>query len=205
VFACLSRADKIDPATFLAWCRALSRSPPTSVLWLLSSGPLMEANVRAVFSAPPFSLPPSRLIFAPLVPTASHVSRLAAADVFLDTPAYNAHTVGCDCLSVGVPLLSLLKPEGAERATEDTFLERGPDTDKISGRVGASLLRAVGLDDLMVAGSLREYEDLMVRCAEDERFWGEVAGRVADIDKLELFDTEAWVRAFEGKLREIVS
>ena len=45
------------------------------------------------------------LVFADVADRNEHLRRLGIADVFLDTPAYNAHTLGCGksllfCLSV---------------------------------------------------------------------------------------------------------
>ena len=34
-------------------------------------------------------------LFADVAERAEHLKRLGIADVFLDTPAYNAHTLGC--------------------------------------------------------------------------------------------------------------
>jgi hypothetical protein len=63
---------------------------------------------------------------------------LQSADVFLDTPAYNAHPVGRNCLYADVPLISLLSVEESKSSS------RVVATDKMASRVGASLLKAVG-------------------------------------------------------------
>jgi predicted O-linked N-acetylglucosamine transferase (SPINDLY family) len=70
-----------------------------------------------------------RLVFAPRVTQAEHLARLAL-DVALDTVPCNSHTTGSDALWTGVPLVTL---------PADSFV----------GRVGASLLHAVGLPELV--------------------------------------------------------
>jgi protein O-GlcNAc transferase len=81
-----------------------------------------EAEARGVDGA--------RLVFAKRMPLAEHLSRLRAADLFLDTFPYNAHTTASDALWAGVPIVTRL---GAAFA----------------GRVAASLLQAVGLPELI--------------------------------------------------------
>jgi predicted O-linked N-acetylglucosamine transferase (SPINDLY family) len=60
------------------------------------------------------------------------------ADLFLDTLPYNAHATACDALAAGLPVLTCLG---------STFC----------GRVGSSLLSALGLNDLITADVV-EYE-----------------------------------------------
>lgn len=47
----MARSDKISPGAFAAWCRACSRAPPTSQLWLLRTCEQQEGNLRAAWSA----------------------------------------------------------------------------------------------------------------------------------------------------------
>ena len=88
-----------------------------------------------------------RLRFAPLLPLQGHVSRLAHADVFLDTWPCNGHTTAGEALWVGVPVVTL---RGA------TFAQR----------VAASLLHAVGLDQL-VCSDVAGYAATAVALAAD--------------------------------------
>ena len=74
----------------------------------------------------------SRLIFAPPQAHKAHLARYAAVDVFLDTRVYGAHTTAADALWAGVPVVTM---EGAG----------------FQGRVAASLLRAIGCPELVVA------------------------------------------------------
>lgn len=48
-----------------------------------------------------------RVVWAKRLPKSEHLLRLAAADLFLDTLVYGAHSTATDALAGGLPLLSL--------------------------------------------------------------------------------------------------
>jgi protein O-GlcNAc transferase len=175
VFCCHSRPDKLDPQIFDSWTSVIrelrDQHDVPAVLWLLRSCPTMEQNLRRRGQ-----LPEEALVFSTIAPRPEHLHRLSLADAFLDTPAYNAHTVGCDTLYAGVPMITLLSDK----------------QEKLASRVGASLLRAVGLEEL-VATSFVEYEDLMIRSALDQSWWQSLCDKLTSHDA-PLFDTGAWVR-----------
>jgi predicted O-linked N-acetylglucosamine transferase (SPINDLY family) len=91
---------KISRDVFASWCRLL-KARPDAVLWLLR----WNANVQSALTAAAAAhgIDAARLVFAPLLPADAHLSRLAAADVFLDTWPCNAHTTASEALWVGVP------------------------------------------------------------------------------------------------------
>jgi predicted O-linked N-acetylglucosamine transferase (SPINDLY family) len=129
---------------FEIWMRLLA-AMPGSVLWLLQYGDETTANLRREAAAR--SIDPDRLVFAPSVPLPIHLARLPQADLLLDTLPYGAHTTGTDALWSGVPLVTCLGTS-------------------FPGRVGASLVRALGLPELM-AESLGDYEALALALARD--------------------------------------
>jgi protein O-GlcNAc transferase len=220
VYCCHSRPDKIDPSTFRTWLRALTiarerkcnEDCPAVVLWLLRSGSeVMEANLLRI-ARDEFQLDEtSALVFCSVAPREEHLQRLACANVFLDTPAYNAHTVGCDALFAGVPMISLLRPcthssAGDEETDDDkTFVDPlFVDTEKLASRVGASLLQAVGLEE-MVCPTMRDYAALMVKCAVDKKWYASIRARLKESRKTcPLFDTKRWVENLELAFRHIV-
>jgi protein O-GlcNAc transferase len=194
VYCCHSRPEKIDPVAFRTWLRVLQQVPD-SVLWLLRSGPEMESNLQSL-SQNEFGLAPDRLIFCDLAPREEHLQRLQVADLFLDTPAYNAHTVGCDCLSAGVPMVSLLRRHPAPLGEVET--------DKMASRVGASLLTAMGLEDNLVAATMVEYEAIMIRCATDRAWFDSIRERLRqNRESFPLLDTQRWVGHVEAGLLEL--
>ena len=142
VFCCFNNNYKITPEVFEVWMRLLQRVEG-SVLWLLEDNAAasrnlgLEAEVRGVDGG--------RLVFAPRVLPPEHLARQRLADLFLDTLPCNAHTTASDALWAGLPVLTC----------------RGQS---FAGRVAASLLRAVGLPEL-IADDLAGYEALALKLA----------------------------------------
>ena len=175
VLACFNASYKIAPALFALWMRLLAGAPD-AVLWLLADQPAVEANLRA--AAVRAGVDSRRLVFAPPRPLAEHLARYRVADLFLDTLPYNAHTTGSDALWMGCPVLTC----------------RGQS---FAGRVGASLLTAVGLPEL-IAADPAEYEARAAALLADR---GRLAGLRARLEAgraaAPLFDTPAFARAIE--------
>jgi len=134
VLACLNQSHKLRRPLFTTWLAAL-RARDDAVLWLLAGNARMQRNLRV--EAERAGIAPERLIFASPAAQDAHIARLACADLALDTLPYGSHTTGCDALWVGVPMLT---------CRGETF----------AGRVGASLLKAAGLPEL-IADSPEEY------------------------------------------------
>jgi protein O-GlcNAc transferase len=137
VFCSFNQIYKLTPDVFDAWCQIV-KGVPGSVLWLLQGTPLAMQNLQR--EAAQRGLAPERLVFAPKLPQAQHLARLALADLALDTAPYTSHTTGSDALWMGVPLITR---EG------HTFGER----------VAASLLHAVGLPQLISPDQTRYVHD----------------------------------------------
>lgn len=103
VFACFNGMQKITETTFGHWMQIL-REAPGSVLWLLTGGDKVDQRLRE--SAEKAGIASDRIIFAPKAPNAQHLARIAAADLFLDTFPYGAHSTGADALTMGLPVLT---------------------------------------------------------------------------------------------------
>jgi protein O-GlcNAc transferase len=176
VFCCFNNTYKVTPEIFDIWMRLLGATA-NGVLWLIGTNTTAETNLRR--EAERRGISPGRLIFAPKMLLADHFARSAHADLFLDTMAYNAHTTGSDALWAGVPLLTCLG---------STF----------AARVGASLVRAVGLDELVTA-SLQDYEALALKVANDPSYLRALRDRLARNRKTHpLFDTARFARHIEA-------
>ena len=123
---------------------------------------------------------PNRLIFAPTVSdNADHLARHRQADLFLDTFHYNAHATASDALWSGLPVLS---------CTGQTF----------AGRVSASLLRAIGLPEL-VTESLSDYEALAIKIARDPSLLAALKTKLArNRESFPLFDTTRFTSNIEA-------
>jgi len=176
VFGCFNNNYKITPEVFAVWMRLL-RKVDGSVLWLFREAPAAVENLRDAAAGQ--GVDPSRLVFAAPAPNETHLERLRHMDLFLDTSPYNAHTTGSDSLWMETPMVTLL---GA------TF----------AGRVGASLLTAVGLSDL-VAHSWAEYEALALGLAREPTRLVEVRRRLAEGPlRKRLFDAPRFTRDLEA-------
>jgi len=178
VMCAFNHTYKIGPQAFDAWCRVLHRLP-RAVLWLKETNRQLHDNVRREAAAR--GIAPERIVFAPVVSYEAHFSRLALADVFVDTWPYNAHTTAADALWAGVPVLTL-------------------PGESFASRVAASVLAAVGLEGLAM-GSIDDYESALVTMAQDPEVLAGLRAHLVDNRlALPLFDSPAYTRRFEAVL-----
>jgi predicted O-linked N-acetylglucosamine transferase (SPINDLY family) len=175
VFCCFNNSYKILPDVFDRWMRILGRTE-NSVLWLQQADATVASNLRQ--AATRRGIDGTRLIFADRIACLpDHLARLRAADLFIDTFPYNAHATALDALWAGVPLL--------------TF-----PGDSFASRVAASLLRTVGMPEL-VADSALQYEEKAVELAAHPVRLGLLRRKLALRDT-PLFDTERYTRNLEA-------
>lgn len=178
VFCCFNNNFKIHPSTFNGWMKIL-QAVDGSVLWLLEDCHGVADNLRREAEAR--GIDGRRLVFAPRVALAEHLARYRLADLFLDTLPCNAHTTASDALWMGVPVLTC---EGGGFA----------------GRVAASLLRAVGMPELVMS-SLEALESRAIELATDRRKLSRLRERLAQ-NRIgaPLFDCEQFARDIEEAL-----
>lgn len=183
VFCCFNQVFKVLPHVFAIWVRLL-QAVPGSVFWLLASNRWAEQNLRRELQDR--GVDPARLVIAPRLPLDRHLGRLRAADLFLDTLPYNAHTTASDALWAGLPLVT---------CAGDTF----------ASRVASSLLTAVGLPEL-ITRSLEEYEALALHLARQP---AELAALREKLSRNRLtstlFDTPAYARHLESAFQQMWS
>lgn len=178
VLCCFNSGYKFNPEVFDAWMQILAEVPE-AVLWLLArrGDERWMSNLRREMVRR--GLDARRLIFAPARPNPEYLALYRAADLFIDTWPYNAHTTASDALWAGCPVVTL---------RGDTF----------ASRVAASLLTAVGLPDLIATG-VKAYVASVISLSRnpDERRrlreHLEGPGRASA-----LFDTAATTRALEA-------
>lgn len=176
VFCNFNQLYKIDPTIFDVWMNILKRVP-NSVLWLLRFPPPGEANILT--EARMRGVRIDQIIFSDVAPRDEHIKRGYLADLSLDTPVCNAHTTACDILWGGTPLITLMQ-------------------EKMASRVAASMLKCVGLKEL-VTTSYQDYEELAVSLANDsERLYALRRHLESVRDSSAAFDTARWVRNMES-------
>ncbi len=176
VFCCFNNIHKLTPATFAGWMRILAQVEG-SVLWLLVNNATAQDNLRR--EAERHGIRADRLVFAKNEPLPSHLARIRAADLFLDTLPYNAHTTTSDALWSGLPVITRIG-------------------ESFPARVAASLLTAVGLAELITT-SQDAYEALAVDLARDAARLSAIRQQLSqNLSAAPLFDTAAFTRGIEG-------
>jgi predicted O-linked N-acetylglucosamine transferase (SPINDLY family) len=179
VFCCFNNNFKITPQLFDIWMRLLGRIEG-SVLWLFEGNAAVKHNLAR--EAERRGVAASRVIFARYMKRDEHLARTRLADLFLDTLPHNAHTTASDALWCEVPVLTCVGT---------TF----------AGRVATSLLRAVGLDEL-VTHTLADYEALALHLALHRDELAGLKARLArNRDTAPLFDMPGYTRSLEAAYR----
>jgi protein O-GlcNAc transferase len=177
VFASFNNSYKFTPEIFRVWMRLLW-AIPGSVLWLAAPNAAAMRNLSR--KAKDSGVAPERICFAPFAERPEdHLARLPLADLFLDTLPYNAHSTASDALWAGLPVLTCMG---------STF----------AGRVGASLLTAIGMPEL-IARDLADYEAKALALARDRNALAQTTAKLrANLRTSPLFDTARYTRALEG-------
>lgn len=182
VMCAFNHTYKILPEAFDTWC-AVMRDAPNAVLWLKETNGQLHDNVRREASAR--GVDPDRIVFAKAVGYAQHFSRLALADVFVDTWPYNAHTTAADALWAGVPVVTLYG-------------------DAFASRVAASVLNAVGLAELAFS-DVHDYRCAITALALEPELLAPYRQHLeAQRMNLPLFDSSTYTRDFEALLGRMV-
>ena len=178
VLCCFNQTYKLSPNMLDLWSRILADAPRT-VLWMLAWNPHAKANLLRELADR--GVAPERVFFAAKLDLDSHIARLRAADLFLDTWPCNAHTTASEALWAGVPVLTV---------PGETF----------ASRVAASLVAACGLGDL-ACQSEDDYVELATALAnEPDTLRGIKAHLDANRRALPLFDAERLARDMDALL-----
>lgn len=183
IFCCFNTNSKILPRQFSLWMNILSKEK-NSVLWLLEDNIFAKQNL--IKHAETHGIDSSRLIFANKISLSDHLARHQFADLFLDTYPYNAHTTASDALWAGVPVLTM---------TGKSF----------ASRVAASLLTAVGLEEL-ITHTEEDYVKLAVALATNKTRVNQFKIYLKENrDKLKLFNSPEFVKSLENAYQQIYS
>ena len=176
IFSSFNNSYKITPQVFELWMKLL-KQVTSSVLWLSTPSELAIKNLRE--SAAKLDIDPARLIFAHRVPARKdHLSRLRLADLFLDTPFFNAHSTAADALWAGVPVLTQLG---------QTF----------AGRIAASQLSALGMPELIVNTPEEYYAKALELATQPQLIKDLRMKHEANRLTAPLFNTKEYVRDLE--------
>lgn len=178
VMCAFNHTYKILPDALDRWC-AVMHDVPRAVLWLKETNGQLRDNVLREVAARGVS--PERVIFARNVAYEDHFSRLALADVFVDTWPYCAQTTASDALWAGVPVVTLYG-------------------NGYQSRVAASVLNAAGLGELAF-GDADDYQRAITALGLEPAL---VAGYKAALNEqrqsLPLFDSARYAAEFQALL-----
>lgn len=147
-FGSFNTAQKIVPPVIHAWARIVNQVPGSRLLLKAAQFlcPMVRSSFTAKFAAA--GLDPTRLeLLATVRDKSSHLSIYDRIDVGLDTFPYNGTTTTCEALHMGVPVVTV---QGAMHP----------------GRVGASLLTAIDLPDL-IAPDVEQFIQQAAELAKD--------------------------------------
>ena len=176
VFSCFNNNYKITPHTFFCWMRIIE-AVEDSVLWLFESNRSAASNLKK--EASKLGINEDRLFFAKYVSVEEHLNRIQLADLFLDTLPYNAHTTTSDALKMGLPVITCMG-------------------NSFASRVGASLLNAVNLPELITT-TQEQYESLAIQLAlQPEKLKIIKDKLINNVPTAPLYDTPLFTRHLES-------
>jgi protein O-GlcNAc transferase len=149
-FGSYNNPSKFGEATLEAWAQVLARVPKSRLVLMGRCFDDENARSRIQEKFVQHGVSPDRLWLKGRTPSAA--PHYASIDIALDPFPYNGTTTTCEALWMGTPVIALAGERHA-------------------GRVSASILTRVGLEDL-VARDVAEYLDIAARLAADH---GEIA------------------------------
>ena len=183
VFCSFNSPVKITPEVFDVWMRLLG-GVEGSVLWLYCKAERTKRNLLARAAAR--GIEPARIVFAGALPFDMYLTRMACADLFLDTHPYAAGATANDALWVGLPVVTCVG---------ETYVSR----------MAGSLLTTLGLDEL-VAASLGDYERTALRLATDTGAIEALRTKLATARaESPLFDMQSFTKSLESAYAAMVS
>ena len=180
-FGSYSNAAKLSPDTLAAWAAILQQMPGATLrLCGRQYGfPEVAAELEARFAA--LGIAAARLILAPALPRRALVESYGLIDIALDPFPWSGGVTSFEALWMGVPVVT----RAADRAI---------------GRVGVSILAAIGRMDL-VASTQDAYVATAVGLARDpqrlENLWQSLRPALAASS---CFDMQAYVPSFLAAL-----
>jgi predicted O-linked N-acetylglucosamine transferase (SPINDLY family) len=184
-FGCFNNFPKVSTAFVGAAARVLAAVPGSRLVMKARalSVALVADGLRAAFAAR--GVDPARLDMRGWeVGYRDHLRIYHDVDIALDTYPYNGATTTCEALWMGVPVVTLA-------------------CDRHAGRMGASLLHAVGLPELVA----RDEDEYVQKCAalarDPARLSALRGGLRARMQRSALMDEAGFARRFEDLCREM--
>ncbi len=183
VYCCFNQIAKITPPAVDLWA-AILKAVPNSLIWLWHINEPGKRNLTRAFSER--GIPPQRVLWGESLDGPAHLSRYGLCDCFLDTFPYGGHATASNALFGGCPLVAL---------PGQTF----------ASRVSASLLHAIGLDEL-IATDATHYGRIAVAVGRDRALRERLKRHLAEARTTSrLFDGERFARDLESAFEVMAS
>ena len=181
-FGALNNFSKASDAALDAWARILERLPGSRLL--LAGVPLGAARRRVLDACAARGVAPDRILMHPRLNFSAFLDLHRGIDIALDSFPYAGGATTCNALWMGVPVVTL---EG----------------EAVLARSGASLLRAIGLEQCIA----RSADDFVERAAQLAQDAGSLANLRADLRERvagsSLCDRRGFNAALESCYREM--
>lgn len=184
-FGSFNHLPKVTPEVVAVWSRILAAVPGSRLL--MKSKRLGDPHVRDRYAHlfAGHGIAPERLdLVGWQTAPAAHLALYQDMDLALDPFPYNGTTTTCEALWMGVPVVTLAG-------------------DRHAGRVGASLLGAVGLKSL-ITGSAADYADCAIALARAPTRLADLRAGLRDrVRASTLCDARGFARRIEAAFREM--
>lgn len=183
-FGSFNVIPKLSPRTMDLWAAVLRAVPGSRMLLKARSLSSPGLRERLTHSFASRGIPADRLELIPYVDShREHLGLYQRVDIALDPTPYNGTTTTCEALIMGTPVVTL-------------------QGDRHASRVGASILRSVGLSEL-VAQNDAEYVSIATRLAADGARRSQLSAALRErMLTSPLCDAAGFARSFERVLRD---
>lgn len=181
-FGSFNYAAKLSRSARRLWAGILERVPGSRLLSLgIPEGAARETILRDLAED---GVDPGRVSFEPRMSLERYLARIGDVDIALDSTPYSGGTTTCDCLWMGVPVVTL------------------PGTRSVS-RSAASLLDAVGLAGWIAAGP-EDYVRIAAERAGDAGGLARLRGSLRERMRASpLMDEAGFARDMEAAYRQM--
>jgi protein O-GlcNAc transferase len=183
-FGSFNNVTKITPKIGRLWSSIL-RQMPRARLLIAGIPPDAQARMLSFITGPEVAV--DRIEFPQTNGFAEFLRLHHRVDIALDAFPYTGHTTTCNCLWMGVPVVSLAGPTAVSR-------------------VGASIMANLGLLDEWVATKKEDYIQLaLTRAAEPARLQALRSSLREKLRQSPLTDAKKFTQNFEAALRKCAS
>ena len=183
-FASFNVLPKVTDEAISAWAEILNGVPRSRFYIKCKQlrDERVQERIRGTFAR--HGIDPARIDMAAFVPSIrAHLERYSKIDLALDTFPYNGTTTTCESLYMGVPVLTIAG-------------------NNHRGRVGVSLLTAMGLEKEFVATDVHDYVARATAWGRDPRRLAEIRSTLRPrMEKSPLRDEVGMTRALEDAYR----